>query len=359
MRKHVLLIQIDGALPNMALMRLSAWHRARGASVSLIRPPKPSSSKKHDDDLFNKSILPDIFRGLPNEVYASTIFSKSADRTAAVRRVWPNAVIGGTGLPNSGQGITLESIGVKNPDMLDYIGYPDFKASIGFTQRGCRLKCKWCVVPGKEGANTSTHSVYEIWRGPDYPKHIHLLDNDFFGQEHWRERCDEIRHRKFSVCFSQGINIRLFNDQQAYVLSQIDYRDGRFKRKRIYTAWDNLGHEKLFFAGIERLTANGILPAHIMVYMLIGFDPKETEQDILYRIGKLKDAGLLPYPMPYIAPGADPDSDPKYLHLRKIQRWVIKRLYEFVPWEDYNRKPDRYLPLVDDSQQDGWLHENH
>src|SRR6266436_1647510 len=35
----------------------------------------------------------------------------------------------------------------------DYSLYPKFTGSLGFTQRGCRLSCKFCVVPIKEGKN--------------------------------------------------------------------------------------------------------------------------------------------------------------------------------------------------------------
>src|SRR5215216_3390173 len=34
---HVLLIQVDGKLPNLALMKLAHWHRSQGHKVTLIR----------------------------------------------------------------------------------------------------------------------------------------------------------------------------------------------------------------------------------------------------------------------------------------------------------------------------------
>ncbi len=74
------------------------------------------------------------------------------------------------------------------PVGLDYSIYPDFTASLGFTQRGCRLSCKFCVVPQKEGKNRSTQTIAEIWRGAGHPRNLHLLDNDFFG----RQGCIEI-----------------------------------------------------------------------------------------------------------------------------------------------------------------------
>lgn len=53
---------------------------------------------------------------------------------------------------------------------LDYSDYPDIKFSIGFLQQICRLKCKFCVVPEKEGKPQSVQSVHDLWRGDPYPK---------------------------------------------------------------------------------------------------------------------------------------------------------------------------------------------
>jgi hypothetical protein len=64
-------------------------------------------------------------------------------------------------------------------------------------------------VPKKEGKNRSAATIAEIWRGPPHAKHLHLLDNDFFGQprDQWEARVDEIRAGGFRVCFNQGINV--------------------------------------------------------------------------------------------------------------------------------------------------------
>jgi hypothetical protein len=84
-------------------------------------------------------------------------------------------------------------IGRPEYEFYDYGGYPDFKDSLGFTQRGCRLKCKFCVVPTKEGKNRGLNPISAIWRGDPFPRNLNILDNDFFGQPEWRERIAEIR----------------------------------------------------------------------------------------------------------------------------------------------------------------------
>ena len=117
------------------------------------------------------------------------------------------------------------------------------------------------MVPKKEGRPRAMNSIMSIWR-PQTERCILLLDNDFFGQpkEEWQARVDEIREGRFKVNFNQGINVRLINDEAAQALASMRYYDTRFTRRRLYTAWDNLGQEKIFFQGVDRLEAAGIPP---------------------------------------------------------------------------------------------------
>jgi len=60
------------------------------------------------------------------------------------------------------------------------------------------------------------------------------------------------------VCFSQGINSRLINDEAAEALATIQYRNTKFNERKLYTAWDNIGEERVFFNGVEKLERAGI-----------------------------------------------------------------------------------------------------
>lgn len=308
MSEVVRITQIDGALPNLALMKLARWHRERGDHVTLTR-----------------SIAPDLFEPVPDRVYGSAIFKFSEERLARFREQWPAAIVGGTG---SGNPVTVEEvIGLDPYEHYDYEG-TGVDYSIGFTQRGCRLKCKFCVVPTKEGKNRSVNTIADIWRGEPWPKKLHLLDNDFFGQpeEQWRARVEEIVEGGFKVCMSQGINVRLLNEQAAAALVRMEYRNTDFTRRRLYTAWDNLGDEKVFFRGVDMLEAAGIPPKHLMAYMLVGFDKRETWEAIWHRFNRMVARGILPYPMVFDRARKD---------LTAFQRWVITGLYRAVPWDEY------------------------
>ena len=303
----VRITQLDGALPNIALMKLSHWHKAQGDEVHF--------SKHWERELFEDEY--DI-------VYGSAIFQWTKKKLDRFMQEFPNAIVGGTGTKSK---MTIEDITGSPYEFFDYSLYPKFKQSIGFSQRGCRLACKFCVVPDKEGKNRDNGAIHQIWRGEPHPKEIILLDNDFFGQPDWQEKADEILEGGFKVNFNQGMNARLIHEEGAKALKQMQFFEAKFKYRRLHTAWDNPKDEKRFFKGLNILMDAGIKPREVMVYMLIGYWPGETMEDILWRFNRLNDSGCLPYPMVY---------DHSRPELKKFQRWVNRRYYQFVPWDEYD-----------------------
>lgn len=304
---EVRITQIDGKLPNLALMRLSAWHRARG-----------------DNIYFTRMVRREFFE--PREygaAYGSAIFKFSNRRVERFQEQFPEATVGGTG---SGSLATVEDT-IGDFRDLDYTNYPDFNASVGFTQRGCRLSCKFCVVPLKEGKPEHYATVKEIWRGDPHPKHLHLLDNDFFGGPGWHDRIKEIRDGGFKVSFTQGINVRKVDEEVAEAIASVEYRDGEFKQRRLYTAWDNLKDEEMFFRGVDILEAAGVPPKHLMTYMLIGFSKNETWEKIHYRFNRMVERGIKPYPMVF---------DNSRKDLKAFQRWAVTGLYRAIPFDQYD-----------------------
>jgi hypothetical protein len=282
-------------------------------------------------------------------IFASAIFRRTLPIVQALLDSRPSrdVVVGGTAIDPlrnnelvplgtrciSNAVTSLEAIGVETTEQ-DYSIYPTFLQSIGFTQRGCRLSCEFCCVPTKEGKVKETATVWEIWRGDPWPKELILLDNDFFGQQHWRDRIRELQDGKFKVSFNQGINARCLTDEAAEAISSVNYRDDGMKDKRIYTAWDNKDDEERLFAGLNRLVRYGVKPDHIMVYMLCGYWPGETQADREYRRKKLRDFGCRPFPMIYT----------KTAELMGFQRWVIRRGDLKCSWKDFvaaNYRPEK------------------
>ncbi len=326
---NVRLTQLDGKLPNLALMRLGAWHRNRGDEVHYYRGSAGLDRRLAEPEY--------------DRVYASAIFDFSAPLVARFRRQFPAAIVGGTW--SKEDRITVEQVVGGGWDECDYLIDPGFAASLGFTQRGCRFNCPFCDVPAKEGKPRASGTVAQIWRGDPWPRHIHLLDNDFFGvpKPEWKARLAEIRDGGFRVTFNQGINVRVITDEIAAELATIEYRDDQFKRRRLYTAWDSLGDEEVFFKGVSRLERAGIPGSHLLVFMLIGFDPAETWGRVLYRFCRMFDRGMRPYPMVYgnkhrTLPlgNANPRIEARRLTLGDFQRWAIRSSKLGIPLHEYD-----------------------
>lgn len=321
---RVRLTQIDGKLPNLALMKLSAWHKERGDEVHFSRSPYRG-----------------IFEPEYDRVYGSAIFDFSTERVSRLRLEFPGVIVGGTW--NTADPTTVEDLIGDEFAGLDYSFWPDFTGSLGFTARGCRLRCGFCVVPKKEGKPRMVNTVADIWRGNPFPRHLHLLDNDFFGQPRsdWEARIDEIQRGNFKVCFNQGINIRMVGEPEAAALASVLHSNDRFDERIIYTAWDNIGDERRFFEGVDRLERHGIPSFRLRVYMLVGYDPRETWERLLYRFNRMTARQIRPYPMIYgdrnkRLPLGGCNQDISDRTLAEFQRWVIRRGYAITPFENYD-----------------------
>ncbi len=282
------------SIPNLALMRLAAFHKERG---DIVEEYLPTDAGRYD------------------KVYASNVFSFSEGRAYLDPA---RMEIGGSAWDLKKE---LPSEVERCPPDYSFYDYPH---SIGFTQRGCRFRCKFCVVPEKEGRPKSNSTIEEIWtnRSSDF---VVLLDNDFFGNPEWRERIAELKKLNLRVCFSQGLNIRIVTDEQAKALASVRFWNLKLSRRQVHFAWDRFQDERLIDEGIARVKAAGVKAWQMAFFVLVGFDTT-PEQD-LYRVTKLKNLGCDPYAMPY---------DKSDTYQKRFCRWVNHRaIFNSVAWEDY------------------------
>ena len=191
--------------------------------------------------------------------------------------------------------------------------------------RGCRFRCKFCVVPEKEGQPYENNSIEEIWiqRDSDF---VVLLDNDFFGNPAWAERIEEIRRHDLRVSFSQGLNIRIITEEQAKALASVNFRNLSGEKKQVHFAWDQWGKgtEKVIREGFARVAAAGIKPYQMAFFCLIGWNT--TEEQDLYRIDTLHSWGCDVFVMPY---------DRSNPYQKALARWNNRHVWRSVPWRDY------------------------
>lgn len=148
----------------------------------------------------------------------------------------------------------------------------------------------------------------------------------FMASPKWREQIQEIRELGLTVNFSQGLDIRLVNDENARVLASIRFSNLHQTKRQLHFAWDDTRHERAVRQGIETLKRAGIKPYQMTFYVLAGFG--SGFEDALYRVTTLVGIGVDPYLMPYSY------DDPRIGHLG---RWVNARIYKVCAWEDYTR----------------------
>jgi hypothetical protein len=290
------LVQVDGKLPNHALMQVCRYHELQGDTVERYK----GSLFADDYDL----------------IYASKIFQYSA-----MPQLPERAMIGGTGIDFKNR--LPAPIEECEPS---YTLEPDCNFHIGFSMKGCRMGCKFCCVPQKEGRPYVYASVDELLINPKGGNRLMLLDNDFFGVETWEKNLWDIRYHSLKVCFAQGLNIRIITEEQAKLLALVDYTNSRFNQKYLTFAWDRYNDMKKVLAGIDRCVAAGIPTRHMQFFVLIGFDTT-PEQD-MERVMTLANLGCLPFVMPY-------NREDRYQ--KDFARWVnFRSVFRSVKWEDYH-----------------------
>ena len=289
---RIAVLDVDSKIPNLALMKISSWHKKQGHEVEHYLP---------------------LAHHLYDKIYASKIFDFSDGSD-----IQPDMITGGTGIDLK---ISLPNeIEEMDPDYILY-NYPH---NIGFAQRGCRFSCSFCVVPQKEGKPKSVNTIAKLWtqRSSDF---LILLDNDFFGNPEWADRIKEIKELDLKVNFSQGLNIRIISKKQAQALASVKFRNLKNTSKQVTFAWDQIDDEKVIKRGFQRVVDAGIKPYQMQFYVLIGYDT--TPEEDLHRVMMLKDWGCDPYAMPYNK------FDP---YQKKFVRWVNRRaVFHSCSWEEY------------------------
>ena len=236
------LYDIDSKIPNLALMKLSAWHKKQGNEVELFIP-----LKKYD------------------KVYASKIFTDS-------KILYGFDDVGGSGTEDFGKVLPEEVEHI----MPDYGLYPKMDYSLGFTTRGCIRKCPFCFVPLKEGMIKENADIYEFWNKKH--KRIIFLDNNATAKpEHLNKILLQVQKENLICEFNQGLDLRILTKEIVKELK-------RTKLSNLWFAWDNIKTELLIKRGIDILREVGI--KSFRFYVLVGFD--STIEDDLYRFNKIK-----------------------------------------------------------------------
>jgi hypothetical protein len=234
----------DAPKHNLALMKISSYHKQQGDDVTLNMPIMPCDYS-----------------------HASILFEKNKDMFNADE-------YGGPAFENT---FLPSEVEMMKPD---YCLFP-IDYSIGYTFRPCFRKCEFCKVPKMKHPDKEHHSIWEFH--DTRFKKICLLNNNTFFDKHWKETFEEIWDAGLSV-IEHGFDLRLLDEEKAEALRQTKFSG------QIHYAWDLMENEEKVLNGLK-LAPRGT------VYVLVGFNT--TEEEDIYRVQKIVDCGHDPYIMPY------------------------------------------------------------
>ena len=294
------LIDVDSHnYPNLALMKISAYHKAHGDEVEWWWG-WGQYDRVYMSKVFDETYSPDI----PEPCNAKEIIK------------------GGTGYDK--KKVLPPEIEHMCPD---YSLYPDLTqdTAFGFLTRGCPNNCPFCGVCEKEGRQSlKVANLSEWWSGQ---KNIVLMDPNLLACREHMGLLQQLAESRALVDINQGLDARLLTPKNIEAIKQI-------KIKEIHFAWDLMKNSERIVAGLNLWKKYGKKNKHGSwgtVYVLVNFDT--TMDENLSRIYTLRDMGFEPYVMIYDKPHAARE-------IRLLQRWCNnKRIFKTTErFEDYDPK---------------------
>ena len=284
--------------PNYALMKISAYHKARGDSVEWWSP-----------------VLTNTF----DLIYSSKVF----DFTPENPYLPPSAIRGGTGYPDIPINQTLPpEIDTAFPD---YSIYPECDYAIGYITRGCPNHCPWCVVPAKEGGIKPYRAWKQIVR-PDSSKLV-LMDNNILASDFGIAQLESLVGSGYAIDLNQGMDARLVDERVAKILAGLKWI------KYIRFSCDQQAQIEPIMRTAELLGKYGVKPYRLFIYLLVTADI----EDAVKRVEALKRLGNIT-----IYAQAERNERqgivPNKMQLEFQQRYIYGGSYRNETWEDYCKR---------------------
>lgn len=287
------LIDVDGHnFPNLALMKIARHHKNQSDVVEWYNP----------FDHFDK-------------VYMSKVFSHTPDYGYYI-----NAPV-----EKGGTGYSLTKNLPDEIDLLqpDYSIYPniDPKTAYGFLTRGCPNKCKWCIVPRKEGDVRPYMDVDEI--AIEGRTNLILMDNNILASDYGLQQIEKIIERGYKVDFNQGLDARLITDDIAQLLAKVKWS------KYIRLACDKKGQIPHILRAHELLEKYGYTKEIFCYFLLDDWD------DVNERLNALRPhRWFTPHGQPYMDFTNKAHNPPQWQ--KDMARWMDNKfLYNSCEFRDF------------------------
>lgn len=238
--------------PNLALMKISAYHKGKGDHVEWWNP---------------------LYRY--DRLYSSKVF----DFTPTDPYLPDDTIRGGTGYRDIPIDRTLpDEVDEMFPD---YSVYPECDYAIGYLTRGCPNHCRWCVVPHKEGDIRPYRKWQEIVRH-DTDKLI-LMDNNILACNYGIEQLESLIGSGYRIDLNQGMDARLVDRKIAQILSRLSWI------RHIRFSCDQKSQIGPIQRTIELLQAQGVRPYRVFIYLLVTDDIQDAAERVeaLLRVSRL------------------------------------------------------------------------
>jgi len=255
---RALLVDLDRTgFPNLALMKLSAWHKHQGQTVTLNSPIEGY-------DL----------------VEVSGVFSWNLKK---LNRYPPADHTGGIAF----------SLNSELPPDVEHI-MPDYNLynspfSLGFTSRGCPRRCPWCNEWRRQDFSAEHADFHEFWdRRHD---HIKLLDPNLLASDNASKTLEQLASEPVTVDFNQALDIRLLDLNTAHLLRAIKIKP------YLRFSFDSFSIAGSVRRGVKNLTDQGFRPSELNFYVMVGFGESFEEESGRLRI--LRELGCQAHVMFY------------------------------------------------------------
>lgn len=241
------LIDVDGHnFPNLALGKISRYHKQQGDSVEWYDP------FEHYE-----------------KVYMAKVFTFTQEY---------GYFINADEVEKGGTGYDLHK---TLPDCIDRL-QPEYsiyhnvdnKTAYGFLTRGCPNKCKWCIVPKKEGKIRPYMDVDEI--AIEGRTNLILMDNNVLASDYGLQQIEKIIKKGYRVDFNQALDARLVTEDIAKSLAKVRWihsiRFGCDTPQQIFEC------ER----AMKMIDSYRKVPATYLLYTIIGEDINECYHRLSY-----------------------------------------------------------------------------
>lgn len=304
----------DSNTPSLPLMKISAFHKAKGNIVKLV------------DDFSEKFDL----------LYVSKTFNLDLKKINDLSKLPPadKIIFGGSGYAIEvvdGREVYRKEYDKDLPPEIENI-FPDYSlygsltknTACGFLSRGCPNNCDFCIVSKKDGlCSRKVADLKNFWNGQS---EIKIFDPNLLACKDREKLLLQLAESKAKIDYTQGLDARLIDEDSAKLLCCSNITMAHF-------AFDLMKNEKRILKGLEifnKYFKKGFRSKR--VYILTNYNT--TFEEDWYRIKKVNELGYLAYVMIY-------QKGTHSRFLTDLARWSNNvMIHQATSFEDYIPRKD-------------------